>query len=180
MNQPQVYMYPPILSPPSPAYDSELSPSTSFGCPASCIELELVVCFTRANVHVSTLFSLKPSHARLLPLSPKVCSLHRVSDQSQHFFFVFSTIWTGVYRWITALLVFFSLLPQLVSLLLIHKCVYILVFFHISYYRVWSKFPCVIQWVLVIYFINSIVHILVWSYSFLHGPHLYILVTGNF
>ena len=34
----------------------------------------------------------------------------------------------------------------------------------------WSKFPCVIQWVLVIYFINSIVHILVWSYSFLHGP----------
>ena len=36
----------------------------------------------------------------------------------------------------------FSLLPQLVSFLLIHKCVYILGFFHISYYRVWSKFPC--------------------------------------
>ena len=71
-------------------------------------------------------------------------------------------IWTGVYRWITVLWVaFFFLLPQLVTLLLIH----IEVFFHISYYRVWNKCPCAIQWILVIYFINSSVHVLVWSNS---------------
>ena len=34
--------------------------------------------------------------------------------------------------------------------------------------------------VLVIYFINSNVHILVWSNSFLHATHLYILVIRNF
>ena len=44
---------------------------------------------------------------------------------------------------------------------LTHECVYILVLFHTGYYRVWSKVPCVIQWVLVIYFITSIGHILV-------------------
>ena len=53
---------------------------------------------------------------------------------------------------------FFFLLLQLVSLLLINSE---LLSFHIGYYRGWSKGPCVIQWVLVIYFINSSVHVLV-------------------
>ena len=57
---------------------------------------------------------------------------------------------------------FFFFLPQLVSFLLIRKYIYIFWgFSHIGYYRVQSKFTCVIQWVLVIYFINSIGHILV-------------------
>ena len=51
---------------------------------------------------------------------------------------------------------FFFLLPQPVSLLLIH-----FELLHIGYYRVGGECPCVIEWVLVIYFINSNVHILV-------------------
>ena len=43
--------------PPSPPHPSGLSWSTCFGCPASCIELALVICFTYGNVHVSMLFS---------------------------------------------------------------------------------------------------------------------------
>ena len=78
---------------------------------------------------------------------------------------------------------FLFLLPQLVSLFLIHRHIiiriYIFVFFHIDYYRVWSKFPCVKQRVLVIYFINSSVPVIVWSSPFLHAPHLYILVTES-
>ena len=31
--------------------------STDFGCPASCIKLALVICFTYGNIHVSMLFS---------------------------------------------------------------------------------------------------------------------------
>ena len=48
----------PHPEPPSPPYASEISQSTSFGCPASCIKFVLVVGFTCANVHVSTIFSL--------------------------------------------------------------------------------------------------------------------------
>ena len=49
MNQPWVYRGPPILNPPSPfspPHPSGLSQSTSFGCPASCIKLALVIYFT--------------------------------------------------------------------------------------------------------------------------------------
>ena len=78
---------------------------------------------------------------------------------------------------------FLFLLPLLVSLFIIHSCIYIYIyifgFFHRDYYRVWSKFPCVTQRVLVIYFINSSVPVIVWSSSFLYAPHLYILVTES-
>ena len=47
---------PPHL-PPSPLYPSGLSQSTGFGCPASCIEVVLAVCFICGNVHGSMLFS---------------------------------------------------------------------------------------------------------------------------
>ena len=49
-----------------------------------------------------------------------------------------------------------GVIPQRVSLLLIH-----IELLHIGYYRVGGECPCVIEWVLVIYFINSNVHILV-------------------
>ena len=56
MNQPEVYMCPvhpePPLSPPSLPHPSRLSQGTSFGCPASCIELARVICFTCGNVRV--------------------------------------------------------------------------------------------------------------------------------
>ena len=42
---------------PSPPYPSGLSQSTGFGCPASCVELALVVFFTYGNIHVSVVFS---------------------------------------------------------------------------------------------------------------------------
>ena len=53
------------ICPPHPEAPANLPPhliplgclSTSFGCPASYIELALVICFTYGNVHVSTLFS---------------------------------------------------------------------------------------------------------------------------
>ena len=41
----------------------------------SCIPPGLVICFTLDNIHVLMLFSWK-SHPRLLPQSPKVCSVH--------------------------------------------------------------------------------------------------------
>ena len=66
-----VWTLPPSLSPPHP---SGLSQSTGFGCPASCIELALVICFTYGNIHVSMLFS--SSHPHRLPQSSKVCSLY--------------------------------------------------------------------------------------------------------
>ena len=47
---------PPHL-PPSPLYPSGLSQSTGFGCPASCIELALVIPFTYGYIHISMLFS---------------------------------------------------------------------------------------------------------------------------
>ena len=60
INQPQVYMYPPILHPYStylPPHPSGLSQSTSFECSASSIKLALVIYFIHGNIHVSMLFS---------------------------------------------------------------------------------------------------------------------------
>ena len=60
MNQPQVYMYPPILNPsPTSLPTSSLwvVPEPSFECPASCIKRALVIYFTYGNIHVSMLFS---------------------------------------------------------------------------------------------------------------------------
>ena len=45
------------LPPPAPPNPSGLSHRTSFECPASCIELALVIYFTYGNVHVSVLIS---------------------------------------------------------------------------------------------------------------------------
>ena len=61
MNQPEVYMCPPILNPPPTSLPIPSHPhwlSTSFECPASCIKLALVIYFTYGNnIHVSMLFS---------------------------------------------------------------------------------------------------------------------------
>ena len=54
----------PPHTPPSPPHPSGLLQSTSFECPASCIKLTLVVCFTYGNIHVSMLFS------QIIPPSP--------------------------------------------------------------------------------------------------------------
>ena len=43
--------------------------------PVSCIEPGLAIYFTYDNIHVSMMFS-QIIHPRLLPQSPKVCSLH--------------------------------------------------------------------------------------------------------
>ena len=78
MNQPRVHMCPPSrtpLPPHSPPHPSGLSQCTGFECTASCIQLGLVICFTHGNIHVSVLFS-QSSHPRLLPQSPKLCSLY--------------------------------------------------------------------------------------------------------
>ena len=67
MNRPRVYICLPILiplPPPSPFYLSRLFQSTGFGCPASCIELALVIYFTSGNMHVSVQFS------QIIPPSP--------------------------------------------------------------------------------------------------------------
>ena len=52
------------LQPPSPPYPSGLPQSMGLGCPASCIELALVIYFTYGNVHVSMTFS------QIIPFSP--------------------------------------------------------------------------------------------------------------
>ena len=58
--QPERPPFPP-LSPPNLA---GLSQSTSFECPASCIKLTLVICFTYGIIYVSILFS------QIVPSSP--------------------------------------------------------------------------------------------------------------
>ena len=60
MNQPWVYMCPLFQTPfppRSPSHPSGLSQCPCFECPASSIELALVICFTLGNIHVSKLFS---------------------------------------------------------------------------------------------------------------------------
>ena len=69
-NWPQVYMCFP-LPPPLPPHPSGLSRSTGFGCPASCVELALVIYITSV-MNMFQSYSLKSSHPHLLPLSPKV------------------------------------------------------------------------------------------------------------
>ena len=69
MNQPRVYMLSPDperpLPLPSPPHPSGFSQSTTgFECPASCIELALIIYFTYGNVHVSVL------DPQIIPLSP--------------------------------------------------------------------------------------------------------------
>ena len=65
----------PPLPPPSSSHPSGLSQCIGFECPVSCIEPGLAIYFTYGNIHVQCC-SLKSSHPRLLPQSPKVCSLH--------------------------------------------------------------------------------------------------------
>ena len=55
-----VHVSPILLNPlpyPFPPYPSRLFQSTGFECPASCIELALVIYFTYGNTHVSMPFS---------------------------------------------------------------------------------------------------------------------------
>ena len=54
----------PPSPPPSPPHPSGLSQSIDFECPASCIKLALVICFTCGNICVSMLFS------QIIPPSP--------------------------------------------------------------------------------------------------------------
>ena len=72
MNQPWVYMCPLSRSPlpnPCPSHPSGLSQCTSFVCPVSCIEFELVIYFTNGNTHISVLFSqiISPLPSASLP-----------------------------------------------------------------------------------------------------------------
>ena len=70
------HVLPTILNPLPPSSRSHpcvWSQSTGFECPASCIELALVIYFVYGNIHVS--ISLKSPHPHLLP-EPKVCSLY--------------------------------------------------------------------------------------------------------
>ena len=79
MNHPRVYICSPSwthLPPPShPIPSLRVIPVHEPEHPVSCIELGLVIYLTYGNIHVSY-YSLKTVHPRLLPQSPKVCSLH--------------------------------------------------------------------------------------------------------
>ena len=68
----------PILNPfplPSPSHPSGSPQCTSPEHPVPCIEPGLVIHFTYNNIHVS-MYSIKLSHPRPLPQSPKDCSVH--------------------------------------------------------------------------------------------------------
>ena len=49
--------HPEPIPPPSPSHPSGLSQCTSFECPASCIQLGLVIYFTYGNIHRNTNFN---------------------------------------------------------------------------------------------------------------------------
>ena len=64
----------PSCLPPHPL-PSGLLQSTSFGCPASCTSLHWSS-VSHMKIYMFQCYSLKSSHPRPLPQSPKVCSLH--------------------------------------------------------------------------------------------------------
>ena len=79
MNQPWVYMCSPSwtpLSPPSPSHPSGSSQCTNPKHPVSCIEPGLAICFSY-DKYMFQCYSLRSSHPRLLPQSPKDCSIHQ-------------------------------------------------------------------------------------------------------
>lgn len=70
-------------------HPSGLSWSTCFGCPASCIRLSLVICFTYGNVHISVLFS------QVIPPLPsevqgQISSAHKEGEETAYRFDSFS------------------------------------------------------------------------------------------
>ena len=107
MNQPWVHMGPHQswipLPPLSPLHPSGLSQSTSFKCPASCIELALVICFTYGNIRVSMLsFHIVPP----LPSPPIIQnSVLYICDCAFYRFFFFS--------FLSSISILFSFLPML-------------------------------------------------------------------
>ena len=66
----------PHPDPPSPSQPSGSSQCTRPEHPVSCIKHGLVIYFTYDIIYMFQCYSLKSSHPRLLPQSPKVCSLH--------------------------------------------------------------------------------------------------------
>ena len=64
MNQPRCPSILTTLPPPFPPHRSGSPQNTGFECPASCMELTLVIYFTYGNIHVSMLFS------QIIPPSP--------------------------------------------------------------------------------------------------------------
>ena len=124
MNQPQVYVCLTIMNPPShiPSHHSSgLSQSTSFECPASCIELALVFYFTYGNIHVSMLFS------HIIPPSPP-------PTQSKSLFFTSVSLllsWIQGHHYCLSKLHIYALIYCIgVSLSLTYFIVYIRLQFH--------------------------------------------------
>ena len=58
-----IYVSPISWTPLLPPYPSQLSQSISFGCPASCPELALVIYFTYGNVRFNAILSNHPTLA---------------------------------------------------------------------------------------------------------------------
>ena len=91
LNQPRVYRCPPTLNPlppPSPPQPSGFSQSTSFGCPASCMELAQVIYFTHGSMHVSIPW-LPISTVLLLPFTLPPSGQISLSLFSFSFLFLF-------------------------------------------------------------------------------------------
>ena len=78
MNHTWLYTCPPLQTPVPPSstfHPSGLNRSTGFEGSFSCIELGLVIYFTRGNIHVPMQLSqIIPPY--FCPQIPKVCSLH--------------------------------------------------------------------------------------------------------
>ena len=99
LNQPSVHMCPPLLNPPPtslPSHPSGLSQGTSCECPASCIELALVICFTYGTIHVSMLFS------QIFLISP-CCSLELCIQMGISFLFSFAFCFSSFLSYLSGL-----------------------------------------------------------------------------
>ena len=89
-----IHVLPPswtLLPPASSPCPSGLSQSNDFGCPASFIELALVIYFTYGNAHVSVLFS------QIIPPSPS-------PTESKSLFFTSISPWHPACRIISTIL----------------------------------------------------------------------------
>ena len=76
MNQPCVPPFRKPLPPPSPSHPSGLSQCTGFECSVFCVLNLDWSSGSHMVIYMFQCYSLKSSHTRHLPLSPKVCSLH--------------------------------------------------------------------------------------------------------